>query len=378
VREHATMGGDSIRILALEPYHGGSHAAILEGLVRWSRHEFEVLRMPARKWKWRMRGAAVEFADRAGELAGTFDLVFASDMISGADWRALAPAPVARLPLVVYFHENQLTYPVRDEAERDYQYGFTNITTCLAADEVWFNSDFHRREFLAAVEGLLKRMSDFVPARVPERIAAGAKVMHPGVESPPPAPSAKRSKPHVVLWNHRWEWDKNPDEFFAALRDVRAAGTHFRLAVAGESFRDTPAVFAAAREEFAEAIVHWGHLESRAEYMSLLSRCDIVVSTARHEFFGVAVLEAAAAGCVPLLPRRLSYPEIFPEGSGPAVFYDEGAPADSLHALLSSDDIPGRSAARALARDYLWENRIGEWDAAFAAAAAAGRAKHTP
>ena len=324
-----------------------------------------------------MRGAAVEFADRAGELAGAFDLVFAGDMMSGADWRALAPVHLARAPLVVYFHENQLTYPLREEAERDYQYSFTNITTCLAADEVWFNSDFHRREFLAAVDSLLKRMPDFVPARVSERIAARATVMHPGVESPPPAPTAKRSKPYVVLWNHRWEWDKNPHEFFAALREVRAAGIDFRLAVAGETFRDSPAVFAAARDEFDEAIVHWGHLESRTGYMSLLSRCDIVVSTAWHEFFGLAVLEAAAAGCVPVLPRRLSYPEIFPEGSGPAVFYDEGALADSLHTLLSNDDIPGRSAARALARDYLWENRIAEWDEAFAEAAAAGRAKHT-
>jgi glycosyltransferase involved in cell wall biosynthesis len=42
-------------------------------------------------------------------------------------------------------------------------------------------------------------------------------------------------------------------------------------------------------------------------------RGDIVISTAWQENFGIAVVEAMAHGCLPLLPDRLSYPEILPK-----------------------------------------------------------------
>ena len=52
-----------VRILALEPYYGGSHKAFLDGWSAASRHEFTLLTLPAYKWKWRMRHSAVTFSD---------------------------------------------------------------------------------------------------------------------------------------------------------------------------------------------------------------------------------------------------------------------------------------------------------------------------
>lgn len=53
----------------------------------------------------------------------------------------------------------------------------------------------------------------------------------------------------------------------------------------------------------------WGFMRERADYYHLLDRAHFVLSTALHEFQGLAVLEAVMRGCRPLVPDRLSYPE---------------------------------------------------------------------
>ncbi len=137
-----------MQILYLEAFFGGSHRAFAEGLQRHSRHAIELITLPDRFWKWRMRGAALYMAPRLPPLE-RFDLIMATNLVSMSDLRALL-AP-RHLPTVVYFHENQLTYPVASGDRRDVHFGFTDITTALTADEIWFNSHSHREAFMAAV-----------------------------------------------------------------------------------------------------------------------------------------------------------------------------------------------------------------------------------
>ncbi len=332
-----------MRILALEPYYGGSHRAFLDRWREGSRHRWTVLTLPAYNWKWRMRHSAVTLAGETRRLLAAgehWDLVFASDMLNLAEFRGLAPAAIHALPAVAYFHENQLTYPVRFEQERDLHFGLTNLTTALAAGEVWFNSAFHRDEFLSAIPRVLKRMPDYRPMDAVSRIRAGSRIRPQGiVEIPRRGP--RRGGPLKVLWAARWEFDKDPEYFFEALEIARSAGVEFRLSVLGERFRQVPEVFARARESFAGRIDRWGYLPRRADYLAALLEADVAVSTARHEFFGVGMVEAIAAGCYPLVPRRLAYPEILAGLGGDAEehFYDGGP--DRLAARLG--EIAGQS-----------------------------------
>ena len=49
-------------VLAMEPYAAPSHMAFLRGLQAHSQHRWELLTLPPRKWKWRMRTSALHFA----------------------------------------------------------------------------------------------------------------------------------------------------------------------------------------------------------------------------------------------------------------------------------------------------------------------------
>jgi len=343
-----------MNILALEPYYGGSHKAFIDGLVRVSKHNWTLLTLPAHKWKWRMRHSAITFASQVSELTEknqSWDLLFCNDMLNLAEFVGLAPAGITELPKVIYFHENQLTYPVRVEDERDYQLAMTNLTSALAADAVWFNSQFHLDSFLDALVKFLKSMPDYQPLEAIEKIRAKSSIRPPGIMD---FPTRKAREPGSlrILWTARWEHDKNPDDFFKALEILKAKNVPFRICVIGQSFRDRPAVFDQAHNDFRDYIDYWGYQKSREDYERILSEADVVVSTANHEFFGISVIEAVAAGAYPLVPDRLSYPEILGLGriEGTKQFFYDGTARNLADKLC-------QLAAR-IQKDALWPTGI--------------------
>jgi glycosyltransferase involved in cell wall biosynthesis len=317
-----------MNILALEPYYGGSHKAFLDGWVAQSQHAWTLLTLPDRKWKWRMRHSAITFAEeverrvRDGE---SWDAVFCSDMLNLAEFFGLAPLEIKALPAVAYFHENQLTYPVIHEKEYDYHFALSNMTTALAARQTWFNSAYHRDVFLEALESFLRRMPDHKPMGSVDRIRERAEVMPPGID-PFPLRGARAEGPIHILWAARWEHDKAPDVFFEAIEHLETAGVDYRISViGGGAGRDPLPIFEEAHQKFGHRIADWGYVASREAYREILGRVDVAVSTAEHEFFGIGMVEAVAAGAYPLVPKRLAYPEVIGGEGNDAFLYDPGA-----------------------------------------------------
>ena len=359
------------RVLVLEPYFAGSHRAVVEGVLARLGDDWEadLLTLPARKWKWRMRGAGMTMADRARELhdAGArWDLIFASTFVNLAEFRGLAGPAVAGVASVVYFHENQLLYPVRHEAEWDLQFPLTNITSALAADECWFNTAWNLEGFLSEIPGFLKLFPDHQPKRVVERIRAKSSVLHPPFDSAAidALPPARSAHPRIV-WPHRWEHDKDPDTFFEAVAVLAAEGLDFEVAVAGQAFADRPDCFSEAAAALGHRLVHIGEPDSRQDYARLLRSSDIAVSTAVNEFFGIAMIEACHAGCYPLVPDDLAYPELYP-----SQFRYRGVQelVARLRSLIVERPAPG--AAREIGEAYTFDALMPSWRRAFSRASA--------
>jgi len=372
---------DSLRVLALEPYYGGSHQAFLDTWVQASRHDWTLVTLPARHWKWRMRGSALWWAEKLADTpAGRFDILFTCDMTSVADLRALVPRSLRALPIVCYFHENQLTYPLSPDDWRDYQYAFTNITSALAADAVWFNSRAHLDAFGAATAELLRQMPESVPAGVGEAMRARAAVQYPAVALSS-AGAGRRHRPAGsplrILWCHRWEFDKNPETFFAVLSRLAQAGAAFEVVLVGEQFRTAPEAFTQGLAELGARVVHAGFVDERSDYEAWLRTSDVVVSTAIQENFGIAVVEAMLAGCVPLLPQRLSYPELLPDWAHASGLYTS---ADDLlkrlYALCTTEraawPLDPQVLAAAVAERFEATRQVPRLDDALAAVALRG------
>ncbi len=312
-----------MKVLFLEPFFGGSHQDFATGFAAHSRHDVTLATLPASSWKWRMRGAALAFLQKIKDIA-SYDLVFATDMMNVADFLALTGP--SRPPLVLYFHENQLSYPLSPREKKrtpDVGLGFINITSALAADLVLFNSAFHLDAFAKEARKLIKQMPAPRPSQMVNRILEKTRVVYPGCRfsAEPVSVTPRSSDPPLIIWNHRWEYDKQPEVFFRVLGKLRDKGVPFSLAVMGEQYDRYPEVFDRAKQTFADQIKVFGYVPSRAAYHSWLARGSVVVSTAIQENFGISVVEAVRFGCFPLLPQRLSYPEIMPEKFHPDILY---------------------------------------------------------
>jgi glycosyltransferase involved in cell wall biosynthesis len=293
-------------ILLLSAYRAESHRAWADWLVKAHPEvEWQRLELPGRHFRWRIRGNPLSWIDRLP--AQPPDRIIATSMVDLATLRGLHPV-LADVPAWYYFHENQFAYPVSDQQVKSVEPQIVQIYGALAARQLLFNSAFNRDTFLDGVDQLLRRMPDQVPTGIRERLAAKAAVRPVPIT---PIPAATERDRRLIVWNHRWEYDKDPELFADALIEAAARGVDFRLALLGARPRTGPPALDRIRTALADRIVADGRVEA-GTYRALLGRAGIAVSTARHEFQGLAMLEAVSAGAAPLVPDALCYPEQYP------------------------------------------------------------------
>jgi len=352
----------------------GSHASWATGFQQHSRHKIEILSMTGRHWKWRMHGAAITLAKRFAGQGKSYDLLLTTDMLDLSTFLGLCRKQLNNTPVAVYFHENQLSYPWspqdRDVKKgRDFHYGFINWTTALSADKIFFNSMYNRDSFYIEVRRMLKAMPDSRHLNEVDTAIEKSVLLPLGIDLKQfmvPFEQKELTIP-VILWNHRWEYDKNPVDFFKVLKRLKNNGVTFKLIVCGEGYEKYPVIFDTLSRDFSDELIHLGYAESKDEYRELLRKANIIPVTNKQEFFGQSLMEALVAGCFPLLPNALAYPEHVPGSLQKPMLYDT---VDELYQKLTDvcQDLSTVAdftiAMQEVAMQYDWNTLIQSYDEA--------------
>lgn len=286
-------------ILALEPFYGGARRAMLECVIRCSRHRWTLLKLPPRRIERRLTTAANWFAEQLNRhWVGKVDVLFTSEAMNLANLYRLVPA-VASAPSVVYFHENQLPGPGSTmQAAHD----LVNLSTAAAATEIWFNSQFHHRSFLERAAAMF--------AQFPETSRRNPATDLKGKSRHMPPPTDLR----VVEGISRAEQlvqrlglifvetrDADVELLNSALESVQNAGGDFSLVTVGPVNKLSETW---KRRTVGEA--------DEVEQIRALCEAHIFLSIRPQLPFDLYCVRGLLAGCVPIVPDSGVYSELLP------------------------------------------------------------------
>ncbi len=314
------------RVLLLSAYAAASHQLWVTRLqLLFPEYAWTMLELPPRHFNWTIRGNSMLWAFRERELLQqAFDLLIATSMVDLSSLRGMVPS-LALIPTLVYFHENQFAYPSGGQREANVEPQLVPLYAALCADQIVFNSHYNRDSFLQGAIGLFKRLPDAIPDSVLLRLQDSCVVPVPILQSGPTPATARDPDSGAgnsacgmleIVWNHRWEYDKGTDLLLELCKRIRTDMLPMRLHIVGEQFRKQPVEFQqidlllnahAAQLQISRG--RFGFIAARSEYETLLAQCDVVLSTARHDFQGLAIQEACMLSCTPLAPNSLVYPE---------------------------------------------------------------------
>ena len=357
-----------MNIIYIEPYYTGSHKRWIDSYKNYSKHNIKILSLPGNKWKWRMHGGAVTLADEFLNLNQHIDLILCSDFLNLPVFKSLCSDKLKNISLGMYFHENQLSYPWSPKdsdikLKRDLHYHYINYTSSLVADFNLFNSHFHLKSYIDSIKKYLKKMPDFNNYETINKIYNKSSVLYIGCELKKfdEYKITKTNKKPLILWNHRWEFDKNPEIFFKILYKLKKNRIDFELAILGEKFNKYPEIFDEAKIVLSDNIIHYGYCESFKDYAKWLWKADFLPVTSNQDFFGISIIESTYCKCVPLLPKRLSYTELFKIDQH--LFYsNEDDLYNKLSIFLESKQT---IKSHTKVKEFDWEHIINKYDTTF-------------
>ncbi len=303
------------KALLLSGYHSISQESWADYvLTTCTDYQWQSICLPPRYFSWRMRGAPLSLAAQAENLLSeNYQLIVATSSIDLSVTQSIYQK-LRNVPSILYFHENQFAYPDNKNSTSVVDWQMVNLYSAIRADKLIFNSNYNQQSFQEGAGKLLKKFPDLVPKNIAQALELKSSILPVPISDAVENIQTKSDiKTIRILWNHRWEWDKCPELLLHIIEALVKLNVDFKMVLTGQSFRKIPPAFESIFSRFATYIEHSGFVENKAQYYCYVRQCDVVLSTAIHEFQGIAIMEAVNNGCVPLLPKRLSYPEYFPD-----------------------------------------------------------------
>ena len=366
-----------MKIAYLEPFYSDSHKYWIDTYARISSHKIEILGLSGENWRWRMKSGAFVLAEFYRQKEKSYDLLLSSDMCDLSLFYAAAGLSPEVLPAAMYFQENQFAYPVSPKLRADKQrealdYGFINLKSALVAKHSYFNSQYNLNSFLEGSENYLRSAPDSQEYFDLDKLQKKCSVLPLGIDFEKidqvkaDAEIAKVrgefAEYKFIAWNHRWDFDKNFPAFFRLVRNIKERGLKFKLVMLGQQTLDTNDSYRDFQEEFSSDAVCWGYEEDYSRYINWLRVSDILPVTSNQDFFGISIVEAAYCGAVPILPNRLSYPELF---SDPELFYQDSNQLEERGVELFTSGYGLQQKLIDELKRFSWTSQLEKYDSSF-------------
>ena len=235
------------------------------------------------------------------------------DVVHAHDWVAadagVSLARAAHSPLVATFHATEaglwngwLTTPLsrhRHDTEAWLVRQATRTIVCSAAMQAEVTAA------LRVAPEELTRVHNGVAPEAWRTTAEQRAAIRAAMAVPADAP--------LIVLAGRVEWEKGGDVAIRALRLVRRIHRDACLVIAGTGSQQPALQDLARRQRIARAVRFAGHLDESA-LAALLATADVAVVPSSYEPFGLAALEAAAAGTPVVAGDAGGLPEIIADG----------------------------------------------------------------
>jgi len=301
-----------LRILFIEPLMNGSHASVIRNYLLHTKHKIDLLSLDGEHWIKNLCTGAGRLSRHLNQKfpSPVHDIVVATDLFQQGDFYTLQIKRFGNIPKIFLAHEHQFGVPKSGlRYDNDLNVRLSNVISTICADKCIFLSNSSMTQYT-------ENLRTYLSENIAESIERKCKSINLGVDfkSFDKYPFVKNFDQAIILWNHRLEFDKNPEEFFRALNELATEGLDFKVIIASDT--SDPNISKEVKEgigKLGDKIVHQGYVRNKKKLAQLYWKSNIVVSTAEAEFFGLSVAEAIHCNCWPILPKRLTFPQFVPK-----------------------------------------------------------------